>query len=186
MATFFTADWHLSHERIIELCRRPFSSVVAMNDAIINRCNELVGPGDNLYHLGDFCWYSDELETLRRRIKCNTIHLIYGNHDGKRIRKGKYKKVVDRCFVSADDLRKIEVEEQQIVLCHYAMRVWEKSHYGVYHLYGHSHGYLLDDPHARSFDVGVDCWNFYPVSLAQVHERMAKKTWQPIDHHVVE
>ena len=36
--------------------------------------------------------------------------------------------------------------EQDIVLCHYAMRVWQKSHYGAWMLYGHSHGTLPDNP----------------------------------------
>ena len=31
---------------------------------------------------------------------------------------------------------------QLVVLCHYAMRVWDRSHYGSWHLYGHSHGNL--------------------------------------------
>jgi hypothetical protein len=26
------------------------------------------------------------------------------------------------------------------VLCHYAMRVWNRSHHGAWHLYGHSQG----------------------------------------------
>ena len=44
--------------------------------------------------------------------------------------------------------------KQGIVLCHYAMRVWNKSHHGNFMLYGHSHGSLADDPNSMSFDVG--------------------------------
>jgi len=60
-----------------------------------------------------------------------------------------------------------------VVLCHYAMRTWDRSHYGSYHLYGHSHGKL--ERHGWSMDVGVDCFDFYPVSLRQVIEELNKK-----------
>ena len=63
------------------------------------------------------------------------------------------------------------------------MRVWNKSHYGSWNLYGHSHGSLPDDPHARAIDVGVDCHNFAPVSFDEVKVIMERKLWKPIDHH---
>jgi calcineurin-like phosphoesterase family protein len=43
-------------------------------------------------------------------------------------------------------------------------------HHGAWHLYGHSHGAL--PPYGKSFDVGVDCWNYKPVSFEQVQEKM--------------
>lgn len=46
-------------------------------------------------------------------------------------------------------------------------------------LYGHSHGTLPDDEAALSFDVGVDCHNFYPVSYEEVKAVMARKKWTP-------
>jgi calcineurin-like phosphoesterase family protein len=53
-----------------------------------------------------------------------------------------------------------------LVLCHYAMRTWNRSHYGAIQLYGHSHGNLPGD--SQSCDVGVDCWGFRPVSLEEI------------------
>jgi calcineurin-like phosphoesterase family protein len=54
---------------------------------------------------------------------------------------------------------------------------------GKVHLTGNSHGSLPDLPTSRSFDVGVDCWDFAPISYAEVGQRMALKTWAPVDHH---
>ena len=68
---------------------------------------------------------------------------------------------------------------QLIVLCHYAFRVWNVSHHGSYHLYGHSHGSLEDDPNALSFDIGVDCHDFYPLSYEEVKAIMSTKNWEP-------
>ncbi len=45
---------------------------------------------------------------------------------------------------------------------HYAQRVWEHSHHGSWHVYGHSHGSLPDDIKSKSIDVGVDTeWRTY-------------------------
>jgi calcineurin-like phosphoesterase family protein len=63
-----------------------------------------------------------------------------------------------------DKLTHIEVMgDIQVVLCHYAMRVWRNAHHGALHFYGHSHGNLPGD--AQSLDVGVDCWDFAPASF---------------------
>jgi len=78
---------------------------------------------------------------------------------------------------------RIDLAGQQIILCHYAMRVWDKSHWGIWHLYGHSHGSLPDDPRSLSYDVGVDKNNFTPLLFEEVKEIMSKKTFKPVDHH---
>jgi calcineurin-like phosphoesterase family protein len=72
---------------------------------------------------------------------------------------------------------------RRIVLCHYAMRVWSRSHYGAWHLYGHSHGSLEDLPTSLSFDVGIDCHDHYPLCYDDVKWKMNLKTYQPVDHH---
>ena len=67
-------------------------------------------------------------------------------------------------------LLEIKLDGQLIVLCHYSMRKWNKSHYGSWHLYGHSHGNL--PPLGLSFDVGVDTNDYYPYSLDDVSNKM--------------
>lgn len=80
-------------------------------------------------------------------------------------------------------------KKQLIVLSHYPQYTWERSHHGSWHLHGHSHGGLgkanrflkmvksppttLEDFH--QMDVGVDPWEFYPVHLHTVIERMDKQ-----------
>jgi calcineurin-like phosphoesterase family protein len=49
--------------------------------------------------------------------------------------------------------------------------VWNASHHGALHFYGHSHGNLPGD--SQSLDVGVDCWDFRPASLAEIRARLA-------------
>ena len=59
----------------------------------------------------------------------------------------------------------------RVVLLHYAMKVWPRSHRGALHFYGHSHGTLPGD--SQSVDVGVDCWDFRPVRLDEIRRRLA-------------
>lgn len=175
---FFTADTHFGHANIIRYCNRPFKDAVEMNETIIANWNAVVQPDDYVYHLGDFAFWRDHGMTPRdyRRRLNGRIHFIRGNHD----------KGIEQfrdCFEWLKDYNEITVEGQKIVLMHYAMRVWNRSHHGSWMLYGHSHGSLPDDPHARSLDVGVDCHGFKPVSFNELKRLMAKKHWQPIDHH---
>ncbi|HJQ13673.1 MAG TPA: hypothetical protein VJ830_02910, partial [Anaerolineales bacterium] len=61
-----------------------------------------------------------------------------------------------------------------IVLCHYSMQVWDRSSHGSWHLFGHSHGKLTGV--GMSFDVGVDCTEFMPLSLQMIAFRIARLT----------
>ena len=55
------------------------------------------------------------------------------------------------------------------------MRVWNKSHRGAWHLYGHTHGNLPDDIETLSTDVGTDRWNYTPVSFDTLVELFAQR-----------
>jgi len=178
MNYWFTADTHFGHANIIKYCNRPFKEESEMNKVIIANWNSVVNKNDLVYHLGDFCfgnkdyYFNAFFEQLNGK-----IILIKGNHD-KLSAKNR-----DKFFAYSDSYREIEVNGQDITLCHYSMRVWNKSHRGSWHLYGHSHGSLADDPNSLSFDCGVDCHNYTPINFEQVKEIMSKKVWKPIDHH---
>jgi calcineurin-like phosphoesterase family protein len=80
--TWYTADLHLGHERIIELCDRPFESTEEMNEAILARINRTVGTRDTLVILGDTVLGKlDETLGLLNRIRAARIRLLPGNHD---------------------------------------------------------------------------------------------------------
>lgn len=183
---FFTGDTHFSHKNVIKYCNRPFESAAEMNETIIENWNKVVTKSDIVYHLGDVAFEKDveKRDKLLSRLN-GEKHLIWGNHD-KGLRSGWQKH-----FHSAADLRSITVPFQKderliyqhIVMCHYAMRVWDRAHYGTIHLFGHSHNTLPDDPNSLSCDVGVDAWNYTPVSLEQIMALMGQKNFKPIDHH---
>lgn len=76
------------------------------------------------------------------------------------------------------DYAEVTVEGKKIVLFHYGQRTWHHDLRGNWHLYGHSHGEL--PAYGKSFDIGVDSWNFTPVEFSQLKEKMDK---MPIGDH---
>lgn len=184
---WFTSDMHYGHANIIKYANRPFRDVDEMDRTMENLWRSVVRPDDLVYVLGDCAFYRDQAQTVRlfERLPGQKF-LVWGNHD-KRLRKNAdFKKI----FLETADMMDVKFPdpkapdgERRIVLCHYAMRVWNKSHFGAWHLYGHSHGTLKDDPGSLSLDVGVDCWNYAPVPYEAVRKRMDQKIFVPIDHH---
>ncbi len=166
MSIFFTSDTHLGHANIIKYCKRPFDSVELMDEAIISNWNNTVKNNDTVYHLGDFCFGSAERYLDRLN---GTIMMVRGNHD---------KAILDVYGHQAMPYKRIvSINGQYIVLSHFAMRVWDKSHFNSWHLYGHSHGALPSC--GKSFDVGVDAWNYYPISFEQVKRQMSLQPDNP-------
>ena len=84
---FVTADTHFGHAAAIQQFARDFSDVTAMDAGLLAGINDVVGPDDVLYHLGDFvgpvegCSKTSHAEVMRERIACKKIVLLRGNHD---------------------------------------------------------------------------------------------------------
>jgi calcineurin-like phosphoesterase family protein len=142
-----------------------------------------VGRDDIVYHLGDFCWGGPIAASVYRRRLNGRIHLIIGNHDKYALREPELWDSISHYKEANVQSQYLPNGRQIIILCHYAFKVWNGSHNGTWSLYGHSHGNLKDDPNSTSLDVGVDCWDFFPVSCSQLANAMGKKTFKPVDHH---
>ncbi len=179
MTVWFTSDTHYGHANVIKYSNRRFGTLQEMDEKMIANWNAVVKPGDLVYHLGDFSFADDARTVEIVKQLAGQKYLVYGNHD-KRQRK-------NRDFTNqwqwTRDLTQIEVEGQKIVLCHFPMLTWNQSHHGSWQLHGHCHGTLPDDPTSRRIDVGVDCFDYTPVSFEAVKKLMEKKKFVPIDHH---
>lgn len=160
---FFTADLHLKHGGIIKHCRRPFVDYDHQWRVIKTHWNKTIKPGDLTYILGDVCWGSDY--SLLKELNGQKI-VIKGNHDNeKTLIKARKEGVIQQFY----DVKGVRIDGQYIWMSHYAHRTWPLKHYGAWHIYGHSHGTIPDE--GKSTDVGVDCWNFYPVSFKELQQR---------------
>ena len=166
MRTFFTADTHFGHANIIRYTARPFKDVDEMDRVLIENWNSVVSKEDIVYHLGDFSFGpATKYMTQLNGIKC----FVRGNHE---------KPLLNLVNVrDVPNIRSVKIEGYpEIVLCHFAMRVWNKSHFDSWHLYGHSHGTL--EGQGKSIDVGVDTRHLYkhkkytPYSIEEIDEIM--------------
>jgi calcineurin-like phosphoesterase family protein len=160
MTIFFTSDTHFGHGGALGLYRRPFPSVAVMNEAMIERWNETIGPDDEVWHLGDFAIRQPQLAVQGWLASLNgRKHLITGNNDPPAITEASG-------WGSVQPYAEITIEGVSLVLCHYPFRSWHGMAKGWVDLHGHCHGKLKPQP--RQFDVGVDVWGFRPVTLRTI------------------
>lgn len=172
---FATSDFHLNHGNILNYTNRHnhFKNVTEMNESLIERFNKKVSEKDTTIILGDFCFGNVKMFNEFWYALNGTKILVRGNHD---------KQIPENVFWC--DVAEFSYSGKNFFCSHYAHRVWNKSHHGSYHLYGHSHNSLPDDPTAYSMDVGVDCHpNYEPFSFQEIVSHMDKKNFKPVDHH---
>lgn len=197
---FFTADLHLGHANICRHTKRPqlqpgdtcvkdgkeawvskevaAKRCFAMDEFLIDNWNSTVDNHDDVYFLGDFSF--KKMSPYLARLNRSKLYFVAGNHD-KNI-SGEVRTLND--IVVLPPLAQVNIRGQEIVLCHYALVTWPRSHFGAWMLHGHSHGSLAPNSHARIMDVGVDCHPQYrPFSFAEIGAYMQTKTFKAIDHH---
>lgn len=168
MNVWFTSDTHFGHANIIKYCNRPFSSVEEMNEKMVEAWNDVVRPGDRIYHLGDFCFLQPDVASkLTKRLNGEKF-LVRGNHD-----KNHVLKAISDDFIWVKDYFELRLDEF-IVLSHFPFSLWNKSHYGSWNLHGHCHGTYKSEKKMQ-LDVGVDCFNFRPVSYDDIRQTMQKR-----------
>jgi calcineurin-like phosphoesterase family protein len=183
---FVISDTHFGHPGIINLCFRPYKTIQEHDYDLINKWNSVVSPNDIVYHLGDFAYKTSVTYTNKIVNELNgQIIVIKGNHDSL------VQKIADQKIFSESKFKLIpgyyELENftyvdknkdtqlgPMYILSHYPMKSWNQKHRNSVMLYGHVHGQLLED-HSLSFDVGVDCWNYTPVSMEQIRKKVAIK-----------
>lgn len=178
---FFTADLHFGHKLLSTI--RGFEHTKVHDEFLIQQWNAVVPDHNaNVYVVGDFSFHSAKYTSnLVRRLN-GTKFLIRGNHD-RQPTPADWEFIKDIAEIKVADqgaVRKV----QHIVMCHYAMRVWNKSHYGAWMLHGHSHGKLAVDTKIKSIDVGIDAHSgMCPLSYHEVKAILAKHGQEQVDQH---
>ncbi len=171
---FFTADTHFNHGQndkkhgIIKFCNRPFKGVVDMNKQLIRKWNERVKESDTVFHLGDFGFYMGKVKPKKYLDMLNgNITFIKGNHDWN-----------NKLHVIME-LAVIKYGGSRIKLMHdpkYADSNYE------FNLCGHVHNEFkfkrtedsTDDKPSYIINVGVDQWDFMPVTWNEIYSEFTK------------
>lgn len=204
-----TSDTHFGHANVILYANRPFVDkekdiyidnngrerwvshqaashcVNEMDEELIGSWNSIVeSDNDFVLHLGDFAFKRPEeyLDRLRGKIL-----FVPGNHD-KQIKEYFRQNSNQNKIQLLSKLDEVDLDGQMAVVCHFAMRVWNKSHYGAWHLYGHSHASLDEPETMRSMDVGVDAaykrfGKYRPFTIEEIRNIMNSKKFKAVDHH---
>lgn len=164
MANYFSSDWHIGEESIIEWERTQFYSIEEHNLAIfkfVQNLVEKIKPGDNFYMLGDYgdtdrLWYIEELT----RAGAHTI-FIAGNHD-KLADKEKFEKYFDEVYWHPIYL------SERLIVSHFPQALWP----GQCNLIGHLHGAILDAPGYIS--CSINDTNFTPITDKHINSAFGK------------
>lgn len=179
--TWFTSDLHIGHANVIKFCNRPFQSADEMNRELVRRWNAVVKPTDTVYALGDMCFLAARIGVpILSRLLGNKI-LIEGNHD--KYSKAQYLQAGFRPILreARINIGKIPVrlshypywpktEEEKIELRYEERRPPEIANEWL--LCGHVHEKWKQ--RGRMINVGVDQWNYAPVSISVIESLIAK------------
>lgn len=173
---FFTSDTHFHHKNIVRGCTewkdagqrvRDFDTLEEHDARLVDNINAVVKKGDLLYHLGDWSFGGiEQIWEFRKRINCNQIRLVLGNHDhhianNKHLQfphltenyvrsidflgNGQMSCMARELFISIDQfIMNKKIAGQAMCLSHFSQRVWDKAHHGNWNLFGHSHGTIPD------------------------------------------
>lgn len=168
--TWITSDLHLSHRRILDFCpvSRPFETVEEMNSAIMNNWNSMIHPLDDVYILGDVAFCSGNEAADMLSLMHGKKYLVLGNHDKHLLKSEKFIKQ----FEWVKEYHTFKYDKKFIVLFHFPIFSWEKSHYGAYHLFGHLHDRKIDLK-GRCKDVGLDTNFCRPYLLQEVLDELS-------------
>lgn len=153
---FVTADTHFGHGNILNYENRPFSSILDMDEGMIERWNSVVHTdGDKVFVLGDFSFHPKErTKNIMRRLNGRKT-LIMGNHDrGRTVKWWR--------DVGFAEVYRYPIIYGNLIFSHEPMERVGKYLY----LYGHVHG----NPryatfHKNSICVSTERWNYTPVEL---------------------
>ncbi|MCU1392315.1 MAG: metallophosphoesterase [Ilumatobacteraceae bacterium] len=188
MARIWTSDLHFGHANIIRYCHRPFADVEAMNAGLVERWNEKVAPTDEVWVLGDFALgtITDTLP-LAHRLHGTKV-LVAGNHDRCWAGWGERARPWVETYLEAgfDEVLQgsvpVTVGPYVALACHlpYEGDSHDDDRFvsqrptddGTMLLHGHVHDRWRVNGH--QVNVGVDAWDYRPVSDDQVIEEYVR------------
>ena len=172
MRYFFTSDRHLGHANIIKYCARPFRDIEHMNREIIRRWNERVKSEDIVYHIGDFCFKNSKGGKLGEGqplpssywLKQLNGYIIFikGNHD----KNNSTKTITERLVIGYANRRINLVHDPDKADFNYPINFTGHVH-EKWNIRRFEKGFKYTD----CINVGVDAWNFYPVTFDELMKR---------------
>jgi calcineurin-like phosphoesterase family protein len=191
---YFSSDQHFWHANVIKYCGRPFANVDEMNDAMIKNWNSVVKPEDTVYCLGDFSLAIRPVETYTSQLN-GTKYLVPGNHDwchsynkksrNPDIRKEWIAKYESWGWIILPEQTTLDIPGIATVnMCHHPYKLvesgddkyerWRPKDDGRWLICGHVHEKWKT--WEKMINVGVDQWDFKPVSVDEISRIICSST----------
>jgi calcineurin-like phosphoesterase family protein len=174
---WFTADYHHSHPKIVDICNRPTTREEHEEWLIKEVHNKWIQRKHVVYFLGDLS-FANRVNTEKFINRLNgEKFMILGNHDKSAAGLPQFTQITQiKDFTFSQFGLNIH-----IVLCHYPLASWNRKPYGAWHLYGHVHGRFKAP--GLAFDVGIDNSEIHqfpgggwrPVNLYEICQIMQDK-----------
>jgi calcineurin-like phosphoesterase family protein len=149
---WFTSDLHFGDSRL-NLYSRDIVATTSdeIDELIIKNYNEVVGPDDIVYFLGDIIFDPAKLDIVSRLTGYKI--LIKGNYD-ENINDDLLKKYFDEVY----DTLVIKINDADVFLNHYPTKCVDD----MFNITGHIHA--LWRVQRNALNVGTDAWHFFPIS----------------------
>ena len=162
-----TSDTHFGHKNILvyEAAARPFKDRDEMNEALIQKWNEKVGPNDVVFHLGDFAFATpNKIRQITERLNGRKF-LLLGNHD--RVRKFDWEHLgFERIF------RHSFLMDGRFIFSHEPL---DKIPDGKINVYGHVHGSsYFNTVDSNRICVCVERWDCAPIEYEKIRALFPK------------
>ena len=159
------SDTHLNHDKEFVWKARGFDSVWDMNNAIIERWNEVVKYDDVVYHLGDVIM--GDLDTGIKLVKQlnGKIRLAMGNHDTSS------RLDAFRNLYNFDDIQfgyRLKEGKKTLLLTHYPLLSGNFDNSKTYSIHGHTHSLNPFCEHDMMYNVNCDAHNCQPIAWEAV------------------
>ena len=176
MAIFVISDTHFCHNKDFIYKLRGFNNYQEHDEAIVRNWNSVVGPNDDIYHLGDVFMGPRAENALKIIEQLNgKIHLMRGNHDADNKVKEllKLPNIVEVLYGKT-----IHIGRYKYFLAHFAAITGDprSGMPRTISLHGHTHS---PDPFEFvefcSYNVAVDAHNMTPVNIETVRPAMIKE-----------
>ena len=172
---YFTSDLHLGHKNIVDLCKRPFADVDAMDAVLIDNWNRKVKKNDIVYLTGDVVWDKKKVAYYMEQLSGKKI-LVAGNHDSTWIKREECQKYFEEVVLYLE----VHLNGHPITMCHYPMLEWRSSREESkrklgYLIHGHIHNRIADEYRQlflqfNALNAGVDVNDFAPVTFDELVE----------------
>lgn len=160
------SDTHFGHRNVVNFLRedgskmRPWNDIDKMDEDMIILWNNVVKPGDRVYHLGDVVINRRCLPILNR-LNGEKV-LIKGNHDIFKLRE---------YLPYFEDIRSYVVS-QKIIMSHIPIHPDSKGRF-IANVHGHLHHRKLEDP--WYFNACVEHTNYQPILFDKILEKVLAK-----------